>query len=368
MIKVLHVLTDTNVGGAGRYLFNLIAGWPSEDCDFVVACPGGGELERELKDKRIKYYTLSGGESSIKFKHVVELFQIIKREHIDIVHTHASLSGRIAGRLAGCRVILTRHGISTGNKGFIKRLLSYAIARMFTDKIIAISRAVKIDLIETGVPADMIKIIHNGIDLSKIHGTGHSLREELGVSNDIPLIGIVARIVWEKGYEYAIKAMPPVLKQYPSALLVVVGDGPLKLKMQELAKKLSIDKNIVFLGYRRDVEKLVSDFDVFVLPSVSEGLGLSLLEAMALGKPVIATEVGGIPEVIKNESNGLLVNPRDEGALALGILRILSSKDFSRSLAESAKKTVYEKFSAQSMAFHTAELYKDILHMNGGIN
>jgi len=368
MNKVLHVLTDTNVGGAGRYLFNLLVGFPSKNYEFLVACPGGGELERELKARGIRYFTLTGGESSLSFKHVGELFHIIKSEHVNIVHTHASLSGRIAGRLAGCRVILTRHGLNTNSKGPIKRFLSYVIARMFTDKIIAISRAVKINLIETGVPADMIKIIHNGIDLSRFELIEPKLRGELGLSDDIPIIGVVARIVLEKGYEYILKAMPKVLQSFPSTLLVIVGDGPLKAQMQELAVKLGIDRNTVFLGYKRDIENLIADFDVFVLPSVSEGLGLSLLEAMALGKPVIATEVGGIPEVVKNGKNGLLVPPRDEEALAMAILKILSSRDFGLRLGQVAKDTVYEKFSAQSMALQTAKLYDDILPLNGEPN
>jgi len=365
MNKVLHVLTDTNIGGAGRYLFNLLAGLPSKKYEFFVACPGGGELEKELKAREIRYFTLTGGESSLSFKHVKEILRIIKKERIDIVHTHASLSGRIAGRMAGCRVILTRHGLDIKNKGLIKRLIAYIIARIFTDKIIAISRAVKINLIETGVPADMIKIIHNGIDLSRFDLIEPTLRLELGLSNDTTIIGVVARIVGEKGYEYILKAMPKVLELHPSALLVIVGDGPLKAQMQELAGKLGIYENTIFLGYRRDVEKLVADFDLFVLPSINEGLGLSLLEAMALGKPVIATEVGGIPEVIKNGKNGLLIPPGDEKALAMAILKILSSKDFSRKLGQVAKETVYEKFSAISMAQKTVELYDDILRMNG---
>jgi glycosyltransferase involved in cell wall biosynthesis len=365
MIKVLHVLTDTNVGGAGRYLFNLLSKWPSKNFDFIVACPGGGEMEKELKARNIKYISLTGGESSISLVHIKELISIIRRHKIDIVHTHASLSGRIAGRLTGSRVVLTRHGLSPVKNDAFHRFISWLVAKMFTDKIIAISRAVKINLIETGIPAEMITTIHNGIDLSPLENVEPILRKELGIAQDIPIIGIVARLVWQKGYEYAIKAMPFVLKRYPRAILVIIGDGHLKNKLQDLVKELSVEKNVLFLGYRRDVEKIMADFDVFVLPSISEGLGLSLLEAMALGKPVVATEVGGMPEVVKSGISGLLVAPKDSEALATGILKILSSKEMSRRMATAAKKTVYEKFSAQSMAALTEKLYTKILYRNG---
>lgn len=361
MVKVLHVLSDTNIGGAGRYLFNLIPDKNDNNMEIIVACPGGGELERELKSRNIKVFALQGGESSTNLKHIRELRKIISREKVDIVHTHASFAGRIAGKLSGCKVIMTRHGLGSQDNGSIKRTLTKLLSNLFTDHIIAISRAVKISLIESGVPGNMITIIYNGINLSKFTDVVPTLRKELGLDLNIPIIGIVARLVPEKGYEYAINAFYHVLKTYPEARLVIVGDGNLRESLKKMCIDLDIQGKVEFLGYRRQVESLISDFDVFVLPSISEGLGLALLEAMALGKPVIASEVGGIPEVVKNNSNGILVSPGNDKALAESIIKVLSNKTDSRIMGEKGQKTVLEKFSSNAMIEKTIQIYKKIL-------
>lgn len=364
MKKVLHVLTDTNIGGAGRYFLNLLSAWDFGRYEVVAACPKGGELEKQLRKTGIRVFTISGGESSMKLEHIKEIRDIILAEKIDIVHTHASFAGRIAGRLSGRKVVLTRHGLGAGKKDFFHRIVTSIISRVFTDCIIAISRAVKISLIETGVPADMIKIVYNGINLSKFNRIEPRLKREFGITGG-PIIGTVARLVPEKGHEFAIKAMARVLNKFPEARMVIVGDGPLKWKLKEVTDELNITDNVVFLGYQENVESLVADFDVFVLPSVSEGMGLALLEAMALEKPVVATEAGGIPEVIKNGVNGLLVPPKDEKFLAEAIINILSSRQTAISLSQAARFTVFKKFSARTMAEKTLEIYDKILQKTG---
>ncbi|MCR4431780.1 MAG: glycosyltransferase family 4 protein [Tepidanaerobacteraceae bacterium] len=364
MKRVLHVLTDTNIGGAGRYFINLVSAWNFGRYELLAACPSGGELERLLRNMGIKVFTISGGEKSMKLQHIKQIRDIILSEKIDVVHTHASFAGRIAGRLSGRRVVLTRHGLGAGKKDFFHRMAAKIVSIVFTDCIIAISRAVKISLIENGVPADMIKIVYNGIDVEKFGGVEPRLKKEFGIA-DGPIIGTVARLVPEKGYEYAIKAMMRVLKSFPKARMVIVGDGPLRDKLKNLADEMGIMSNVDFLGYHENVESLVADFDVFVLPSVSEGMGLALLEAMALGKPVVATEAGGIPEVVKNGVNGLLVPPKDEKFLAEAIINILSSKQAAFSLGQAARATVFEKFSARTMAEKTMEIYDTILRKTG---
>jgi glycosyltransferase involved in cell wall biosynthesis len=361
MIKVLHVLTDTNIGGAGRYLFNLLSHRDKSRFNVIVACPGGGELEKQLRKKGVKVFTLEGGESSTNLGHIKKLRQIISREKIDIVHTHASLSGRIAGKLSGCKVVMTRHGLGSSENGPVKRLITRSISRLFTDRIIAISRAVKIGLIDSGVPANMITTIYNGIDLSKFAEVKGILRKELNFSPDIPIVGIVARLVPEKGYEYAINAFYHVLKVFPSARLIIIGEGPLEESLKKMCTKLGIKDHVIFMGYRQDVESLEVDFDVFVLPSVSEGLGLALLEAMALGKPAVATQTGGIPEVIKHKVNGFLVPPGNDKYLAESIIEALSNKNQAKMLGLAAQKTVFEKFSSYTMIEYTEKVYMEIL-------
>ncbi|WP_213951309.1 glycosyltransferase family 4 protein [Tepidanaerobacter syntrophicus] len=361
MIKVLHVLSDTNVGGAGRYIFNLLSDKYETSFEAAVACPKGGELEKELRERNIQVFPLEGGESSTNMSQIKSLRRIISQEKFDIVHTHASFAGRIAGKMAGAKVVMTRHSIMGGGAGPVKRMITRLISRIFTDKIIAISRAVKINLIESGVPADMITIIYNGIDTTKFEGVKGTLRKELNITPDTPIIGMVARLVPEKGYEYAINAFYRVIKDYPNALLVIIGSGSLEKNLKNMCSELGIESNVIFMGYRQDVENLMADFDLFVLSSVSEGLGLSLLEAMALGKPVVATITGGIPEVIKDGTNGLLVQPGNDVYLAESIVKILSDKDLARRLGDEAKKTVVEKFSSKTMIEKTEKVYQEVL-------
>lgn len=361
MIKVLHVLSDTNVGGAGRYIFNLLSNKEETSFEASVACPKGGKLEKELRNRSIKVFALEGGESSTNMSQIKSLRRIISQEKFDIVHTHASFAGRIAGKMAGAKVVMTRHSLISGRTSLIKRMITRLISRIFTDKIIAISRAVKINLIESGVPADMITIIYNGIDTTKFEGIKGTLRKELNTAPDIPIIGMVARLVPEKGYEYAINAFYRVLKDYPNALLVIIGSGSLEKSLKNMCSELGIENNVVFMGYRQDVENLMADFDLFVLSSVSEGLGLSLLEAMALGKPVVATITGGIPEVIKDGTNGLLVQPGNDVYLAENMVKILSDRDLARRLGDEAKKTVVEKFSSKTMIEKTEKVYQEVL-------
>ncbi|SHM58478.1 Glycosyltransferase involved in cell wall bisynthesis [Caldanaerovirga acetigignens] len=362
MKKVLHVITDTNIGGAGRYLLNLLSAWDESRYSVAVACPAGGELEKRLKDLGVKVYLLKGGEKSFKILHLVQILGIIAREKVDLIHTHASLSGRIAGRLLGRRVVLTRHWMGKKSEmGIFRPLINRIFYQLLTDRVIAVSRAVKVSLMEIGVPAWLIKTVYNGIDVPNISGNCGKLRKELNMPERIPLIGMIGRLVPEKGHEYAIRAMPEVLKKFHDTRLVLVGDGPFRPYLEDLCGKVGVKDKVVFLGFRKDVEEIAIDFDVILMPSLSEGLPLALLESMALGKPVVASEAGGIPEIIKDGENGVLVPPKDEGALAEKIIRLLTSNEMREKLGENARQTVLSKFTAKIMAENTMRIYDELL-------
>lgn len=362
MKKVLHVITDTNIGGAGRYLLNLLSAWDESRYSVAVACPSGGELEKRLKSLGVKVYPLKGGEKSFSISHVAQILGIIAREKVDLIHTHASLSGRIAGRLLGRRVVLTRHWMGKKSEmGLLRRWMNWIIYRLLTDRVIAVSRAVKVSLIEIGVPAWLIKTVYNGINISNSFENCGKLRMELNIPKGVPLLGMIARLVPEKGHEYAIKAMPEILRRFPDARLVLVGDGPSRTYLEDLCERVGVKERVIFLGFRRDVEEIAIDFDVILMPSLSEGLPLALLESMALGKPVVASEVGGIPEVIKDGINGVLVPPEDAGALAERIIGLLMSNEMREKLGENARQTVLSKFTAKIMAENTMRIYDELL-------
>ncbi|MCG0275301.1 MAG: glycosyltransferase family 4 protein [Thermosediminibacteraceae bacterium] len=369
MSKVLHVITDTNIGGAGRYLLNLLSAWQEDRYSVAVACPAGGELEKRLKSLGIKVFTLKGGEKSFRFSHVVELLKIIAREKVDLIHTHASLSGRVAGKLMGCKVVMTRHWMGKKSEmGFLRRLLNRIVYSLLTDRVIAVSRAVKVSLIEIGVPARIIKTVYNGIQIPNFSGDGSELRRELNIPENVPLIGIIARLVPEKGHEFAIKALPSILEKFPDARLVLVGDGPYRGYLEDLCGRIGVKDKVIFLGYRTDVERIAVDFDVILMPSVSEGLALALLEVMALGKPVVASAVGGLPEVIKNGHNGILVPPGDIKVLAEKVIELLNSSELRNRLGQKAKDTILSKFTARVMAESTREVYDEVMNFKRSVS
>ena len=365
MTKVLHVITDTNIGGAGRYLLNLVSYSDPSRFEMAVACPGGGKLQRQLLDLGIRVYELAGGEKSLRLADINQVRHIKAQENPAVVHTHASFSGRIAGKLSGCQVVFTRHGIGKVKKDTLHRFMAHVTTKLFTDAVIAVSRAVKVSMIDTGFPADMIKTIHNGIDLKGYDEVAPTLRVKYNISKDESIIGTVARLVPEKGCEYGIKAMPHILKEFPDTRLIIVGDGPLRPTLEELCRELGVADRIMFLGYRKDVEGLVADFDIFMMPSLTEGLSLALLEVMALGKPSVATEVGGTPEVIRSGTNGLLVPSKDERALARAVGDLLSSEIQAQKMGMMAKETVAKGFTAKLMADKTMDVYDEILRKAG---
>lgn len=360
---MLHVISDLNVGGAGRYLLNLLPNLIREGWDVSVACPGGGELEKELRRHGFDPHLLSGSDTSFSFKAVGEIYGLLAREDYGLVHTHASLSGRIAARLAGRpKVVLTRHGLGSGREiPQWRRQLNGWAGRLLTDKIIAISQAVAESLVREGVPPTKIRVIPNGIAVEEFsRASGAAVRVELGVGNR-PLVGMVARLVAEKSPQDFVKAAALIKEKHPDAMFVLVGAGPLQEELMDLVQTLNLHREFRFLGYRRDIAAVTAALDVVVLTSCQEGLGLVLLEAMAAGKPVVATAVGGITEVVQPEQTGLLVSVGNPPAVADAVLRLLDNRKQAQQMGRAGQKLVQQEFSQAAMARRTAELYCELV-------
>jgi glycosyltransferase involved in cell wall biosynthesis len=360
---VLHIISDLHVGGAGRYLLNLLPGLSQLGVDVSVACPQGGELEKELSRQKVTLHQLTAGDASFSWSTVAEVYRLLTKEDYQIVHTHASLAGRIAARLAhGPKVVLTRHGLGAGR--YVpawRRWLNGRASTLLTDKIIAISQAVALSLINEGVPPDQIRIIPNGIAVEEFACcSGAAVRMELGVGNR-PLVGMVARLVPEKAPQDFVQAAALIKKKRPDTIFVLVGTGPLQTELAEQIQTLGLMPEFRLLGYRRDVAALTAALDVAVLTSRWEGQGLVLLEAMAAGKPVVATAVGGITEVVKPERTGLLVPAGDPVAIAQAVVRLLNNVKQAQMMGLAGQELVRQEFSREAMARQTAELYRELV-------
>lgn len=229
------------------------------------------------------------------------------------------------------------------------------------DGLIAISEGVRKVLLDSGVPDPLITVIPSGIDFTPFETAGPRdfLRREFGFAPDEFLVGIVAALEDHKGHTYLIEASKIVRQQAPKVRFIVVGSGSLRMDLDRQAKDLGVEDIVFFLGFRDDVPRILASLDMFVLSSHHEGMGSSLLDALASRLPVVATRAGGIPEVIEDRETGLLVPPRDPAALAGAILELYRDRELAARLAGRGLEVVRRKFSAEAMAGKIARLYEE---------
>jgi glycosyltransferase involved in cell wall biosynthesis len=201
--------------------------------------------------------------------------------------------------------------------------------------------------------------VHEGIDLARVDAAAPAkLHEELWLPHDAPIVGNVAALVPHKGQRHLIEAAALVVRQVPDARVVIAGEGELRASLEHAIREHRLEKHVLLAGFRPDVLSLHKAFDVFAMSSVTEGLGTSLLDAMACGKPVVATTAGGIPEVVVDGETGILVAPRDHGAMAAAIVRLLKDDELRRRMGQAGLARVRRTFSADRMVEETVRVYK----------
>lgn len=321
----------------------------------VVTVVSGGALVEDFREAGIGVSVFEK-KGKIGFGVIWKLWRFLRQEKPEIVHTHlfgGDAWGRMAAILARVPVIVSTEHNTNFDEGWIKIKIKKFLS-LFTKKIVAVSEAVK----NYSVSRDKIKekkivVIRNGIDLKKFTGI---LEKEF---SDPPVICVVGRLEEQKGHKYLFEALN-LIKTIPWVLWVV-GDGSLKNNLERLAKDLNLRERIIFLGARKNIAEILSQIDIFAFPSLWEGLGLSVLEAAAAGKPIVASRVGGIPEIIEDEKTGILVEPKNVKSLADGLEHMLLGKVDAREMGVRAREMVKEKFSAGKMVEEYESLYKELL-------
>lgn len=319
--------------------------------------------------------------SKFNFKVILQLVNLIKEQRIDIVHSQgarADFFARLSAKLARVPVVISTVPMPVDGfdvnpiKKFIYIVLN-KFSERFVDKFIVVSEALKDVMIERHkVDPQKVAMIYNGIEINEyrideaekvIHGK-LGLMEEIGLKSDVPVIGVIGRLVWQKGFEYFIEAIPGVLNKFKDAKFLVVGEGLLEEELKAVSKKLKIDDKISFTGFRRDIKEILATIDIFVIPSLLEGLPMILLEAMGMGKPIVATDIDGIKEVLENGKTGLLVPPRDTVALTDAIVNLLIYRDQAHQMGINARRVVEEKFGVDIMVEKVEDVYEDLLQLN----
>lgn len=355
----MQVIDLTKFLNKERFKTLLVAGLEGKD---------EGNMLSLLGEEGIKPFLIPelGREISLlnDLKAFFKLFFLIRREKPDIVHTHtakAGTLGRLAAKLAGVQIIIhTFHGhifhsYFSPLKAKVFLLIEKFIS-LFTSRIITISPAQRKEILGLGIGnKKKIVSIPLGFDLSKFldcQKKRGELREELGLSRDHLLVGIIARLVAIKGHTYFFEAAKMILDKIKVARFIVIGDGELREELKNLTKRLKIEKETFFLGFRSDLDRIYADLDIAVLSSLNEGLPTAIIEAMAAAKPVVATRVGGVVDLIENGVNGILVPSKDSPQLASACLDLLKNHEKARKMGQEGR--------SRSSQFELSRLIKDI--------
>lgn len=298
--------------------------------------------------------------SELDFGAIFRLGRAMKRQKCRLAHFHDAHGvsvGAAAARRADVplRFISRRVDFPLKKSSFSRRKYTKDV-----DAIIAISEGVKKVLLNSGIPSSLIHVIPSGIDFSPFEEviSRDFLRREFSFAPDDFLVGIVAALEDHKGHIYLIQASKILKDQAPKIKIIVVGTGSLRMELDRQAHEMGVDDIVFFLGFREDVPRILASLDLFVLSSHLEGLGSSMLDAMASRLPVVATQAGGIPEVVIHDDTGLLVPPRNSEALAQSILRLYRDRNLAARLGQRGYEVVHQKFSAEAMAGKIIDLYE----------
>lgn len=304
---------------------------------------------------------------------LIRLTRLLRERDIDIVHTHRykdTILGTIAAKWTGVPYLVrTIHGLVEPLSGWNRAKFStYEALDKLTlwcaaNRIIAVSKQMAETLKASGYRASSVMCIHNGVDLSRLRPrkSREQIRKELGLTPRTLLVGTAGRLAPVKAHDSLLRAATLILREEPHARFLIVGDGPLREELVALADNLGVRRECLFPGARPDVHDLIWAMDIFVLPSLSEGIPMALLEAMALGRPVVATAVGGVPEIVTHSSNGLLVKPGDEQALATACLDLAFDRTRAQSIGASARETIEEAFSHETTGRTVVDTYRDVV-------
>ena len=380
-LRLAQVVTRMDIGGVPDHVMTLV-GELRHDFDITVICGGLDDIHR--RDLAMMDVAVA----SVPFRRLLSpiadiqaflaLFALYRSRKFDIVHTHMSKAALIGSLAALCArvpaVVNTAHNlgfIALPNHAlkFLFWIYDFVLFRSTVDAVITVSAKVRERIVETRLlPPAKVFAVHNGMAGRKMEvseGSAAARRAEFAVSAGEILIVSVARLVWFKGLSTLISAMPLLLAKCPGVRIVVAGEGPLREALTKQAEDLGVGGRLMLVGERRDIPAVLSAADIFVLPSVSEGLPISIMEAMAAGKPVVATDVGGVAELVGHNETGLLVAPRAPAALADALAQLALDPPRRTAMGTAAKRRLAADFSPLRMAQSTAAIYRAILQRKG---
>jgi glycosyltransferase involved in cell wall biosynthesis len=364
--RVLHVVRPA-AGGMKAHVLQLAAGLGDHGFECHVACPGEADIVQPslAAGIEVRPVPIVGPLRPLRdLEAVLVLMDIVRQGRYDIVHAHgakAGLVGRVGAMLGGCRArIVTIHNDVIGGSIGTRMQGAYSGAA----RVIAVSDALRDQAVSVlGLSPALVVTVHNGLDISPYDSLPDPgpVRDRLGIPRDALVFGTVARFAPQKALDALVVAAVPVLERLENAWLVLAGDGPLLDAVRRQASVTPVASRILFPGYVTDVPGLLPAFDVFVSSSSSEGMGIAIVEAMAARLPVVATAVGGVPEVVLDGETGLHVPAGDADALGDAMTRLGRDASLRIACGEAGRRRAVEEFGEEAMLTRTAAIYREVL-------
>lgn len=371
MINVLHLRDTDRICGPGKTILETAARIDPAEFQLMI---GIFAVEGE---KPNLYYdaALARGVSVRRLitRHqydpriVSRIREVIQDERIDIIHSHeykSDIIGFVVSKLTGVPIVTTAHGwITNSMKGRIYISLGKRVMRYF-DRVIAVSPLIRDQLIASGVTRDRIRVVYNAIVVENYRPASvpaGTLRKTLGIPADVPLVGNVGRLSPEKGQEDFIKAARQVLNMDIKAHFVLAGSGPDELRLREMVTELGIQPRVHFLGHLGDVRSVFRDCDVIALTSYTEGFPNVLLESLCMGTPIIATRVGGVPDIVEDGVTGVLVEPHAVDDIASGIAHLLREPAWAAQLVQNGRRRIEQRFRFEVRVTHIENIYREVM-------
>lgn len=370
-MRVLQLIDDASLGGGQMHVLLLSKYLHCENIEIAIATESTGWLVNQAQILEIPTYAIAIS-NKLTWQSFQNIYQLLKTQKFDVIHTHGGTAGFWGRLVATClkpkpKIIHTYHGLHYLNTAQTKSLKQKIKTTIFqkidqlllavTDQIICVCRSDYEKAIAAKVAtSSKTAIVYNGIEIDKFSQPidQETSRKIFATAPTDFIFGNVGRFHEQKGHQYLLKAFAKVSDR---ARLLIIGDGELKDELIKLADDLQISDRIVFLGARSDVHEFLSAINVFIMPSLWEGQPIALLEALAMGKPCIVSDVDGISEVITNNVNGYLVKPKDITGLTQTMNQAIDNPEVLKQLANSGVNTITEKFLAQNMAKAIADIY-----------
>ena len=367
-MRVLHINTERTWRGGEQQTLNLIKGLNDHHVTSHLICQPNSPLAEKAQAAQVTSFPVNM-HGELDLKACWNIRSVIKKNNYDILHSHTSHAQTLA-YLASIgthtsRLTTRRVDFSIFRRSFLR--LNRIKYRIMADSYIAISHLIKDVMVGDGIPADRIHVVHSGIDPQRFTQADQSdLQSEFAIQDHEKVVINVAHLAEHKGQRFLLRSIPLVLEQMPEVRFFIVGGGSLLNELQELVAQLGVKDRVVLTGFRSDVAAFYHLADLFVMSSVEEGLGTAILDAAAMGLPVVATNAGGIPEIIEDGVTGRLVPPAEPEQLAAGIVDALMHPDSSRCMAAKGQKKIQSEFTTEAMVVGNMAVYQKVLNNNKG--